>query len=101
MPSKKIVAAPRQFLHPSSCPSQSCSVQQLILKNGIISRESPPQMTASHAYNNPSMTQVASRGTQRIFGHGEMADLIRAHDWTTTPLGPIEQWPDTLITTVN
>lgn len=30
-----------------------------------------------------------------------MADLIRAYDWSTTPLGPIEEWPDTLIVTVN
>jgi PAS domain S-box-containing protein len=37
----------------------------------------------------------------RIFGTGEMADLIRAFDWSTTPVGPIEQWPDTLLITVN
>lgn len=37
----------------------------------------------------------------RIFGAGEMADLTRAYDWSSSPLGPIEAWPDTLITTVN
>ncbi|WP_037281358.1 PAS domain-containing protein [Rubellimicrobium mesophilum] len=31
---------------------------------------------------------------------GEMADLIRAHDWSATPLGPIEGWPQPLKTMV-
>lgn len=30
-----------------------------------------------------------------------MADLIRAHDWTSTALGPISSWPEPLITSVN
>ncbi len=30
-----------------------------------------------------------------------MADLTRAFDWSQTPVGPIEQWPDTLLITVN
>lgn len=30
-----------------------------------------------------------------------MADLIRSFDWAGTPLGGIETWPDTLLTTVN
>ncbi|MFR0717527.1 response regulator [Enterobacterales bacterium BD_CKDN230030183-1A_HGKHYDSX7] len=33
-------------------------------------------------------------------GGGEMADRIRDHDWAATPLGPLEQWPDVLKTTV-
>jgi PAS domain S-box-containing protein len=37
----------------------------------------------------------------RIIGEGEMADLIRGFDWGSGPLGPIETWSDTLITTVN
>jgi PAS domain S-box-containing protein len=37
----------------------------------------------------------------RIVGDGEMANLIRGFDWKSTILGPIETWPDTLITTVN
>jgi PAS domain S-box-containing protein len=39
--------------------------------------------------------------TSRIVGDGEMADLIRAFDWSKTCLGPVENWTDTLITTVN
>lgn len=39
---------------------------------------------------------------QAVFlnGSGEMAALIRAHDWGTTPLGPISGWPQSLKTTV-
>jgi len=32
---------------------------------------------------------------------GEMADRTRAFDWSKTPVGPIEQWPDVLLITVN
>jgi PAS domain S-box-containing protein len=28
---------------------------------------------------------------------GTMGELIRSHDWSKTPLGPIEQWPPTLL----
>jgi signal transduction histidine kinase len=58
-------------------------------------------MTASHSNNPASLARIPSSATQRIFGRGEMADLIRTYDWTTTPLGSIDQWPDTLVTTVN
>ncbi len=30
-----------------------------------------------------------------------MADRIRAFDWSSTPVGPIEQWSETLLITVN
>jgi PAS fold len=34
-------------------------------------------------------------------GGGEMGALMRAIDWTKTPLGPIEGWPQSLRTTVS
>ena len=37
----------------------------------------------------------------RIFASGEMADLTREFDWDKSILGPIEQWPQSLIVTVN
>ena len=53
-------------------------------------------------------TQVSTReaipkggGASRIVGEGEMADLVRDFDWSTTPLGPIEKWPHELVTVVN
>lgn len=36
-----------------------------------------------------------------LVGGGEMADLIRSIDWSKTPLGPIETWPQSLRTTVS
>ena len=32
---------------------------------------------------------------------GEMAERVRAFDWTKTPLGPIAQWPQSLKTAVS
>ncbi|WP_445636334.1 histidine kinase [Nostoc sp. DSM 114161] len=34
-------------------------------------------------------------------GGGEMGALMRSHDWSTTPLGPVENWPPTLRTCVS
>jgi PAS domain S-box-containing protein len=31
-----------------------------------------------------------------VVGGGEMGDRIRAFDWTATPLGPVERWPQSL-----
>lgn len=39
--------------------------------------------------------------TDWLQNEGKMADLIRRHDWAKTPLGPLENWPDVLKTTVS
>src|SRR5882757_11504428 len=36
-----------------------------------------------------------------ITGNSEMAARIRAHNWSNSPLGPIEGWSETLLATVN
>jgi PAS domain S-box-containing protein len=36
-----------------------------------------------------------------ITGNSEMAGRIRAHDWSKTPLGPIEGWSQSLLAIVN
>ena len=36
-----------------------------------------------------------------LIGTGEMATRIRSYDWGRTALGPIETWPQSLVTTVN
>jgi len=36
-----------------------------------------------------------------LVGDGEMATLIRAKDWSATPLGPMSEWPQSLRTTVS
>lgn len=38
--------------------------------------------------------------TDWLQSYGEMAERIRHHDWSDSPLGPLEQWPDVLKTTV-
>ena len=45
----------------------------------------------------------AGRGgsSSRIIGEGEMAQLIRAFDWSAGPLGSVATWSNTLVTTVN
>jgi PAS domain S-box-containing protein len=40
----------------------------------------------------------AANGGDFLGGGGEMGALIRAHDWSSTPLGPIENWPQSLRT---
>lgn len=39
--------------------------------------------------------------SQWLIGGGEMGKLVSAMDWSETPLGPIESWPQSLRTTVN
>jgi PAS domain S-box-containing protein len=36
-----------------------------------------------------------------VSGAGEMAELTRAHDWSRTPVGQIESWPEGLLCAVN
>jgi hypothetical protein len=36
-----------------------------------------------------------------LAGGGEMGKLIRSMDWTNTPLGPTDAWPQSLRTTVS
>jgi signal transduction histidine kinase len=36
-----------------------------------------------------------------LVGGGEMAKLIKAKDWSSTPLGPIARWPQSLRTTMS
>ncbi len=56
----------------------------------------PPE-TSSIASIPPALTPASAR----IYVSGEMADLVRAFDWSTTSLGPISSWTDPLLTCVN
>jgi PAS domain S-box-containing protein len=47
-------------------------------------------------------SEINSNRAETIFvGDSEMALLMRTHDWTQTPLGPVETWPQSLQTTVS
>ena len=43
----------------------------------------------------------AARVNHLIAGQSEMAKHVRAYNWSKTPLGPIEDWSETLLATVN
>lgn len=43
----------------------------------------------------------ASLTCEFLAGGGKMGELIRSKDWSKTPLGPIEKWPQSLRTTVS
>ena len=44
---------------------------------------------------------ITARMNALITGNTEMAGRIRVHNWSGTPLGPIEGWSETLLATVN
>lgn len=48
-----------------------------------------------------SRARATSGALDFIAGGGEMGALIRAKDWSQTPIGQIESWPQSLRTTVN
>ncbi|MHA4895722.1 ATP-binding protein [Pedobacter sp. PWIIR3] len=47
------------------------------------------------------MTSNKQSNEQFLSGGGEMGELIRSMDWSKTPLGPIESWPQSLRTSVS
>jgi signal transduction histidine kinase len=69
-----------------------------------------PAMEALARHEAPSLPSISpnhgSSATDNLkldflAGGGEMAQLMRKHDWASTPLGPIEQWPQSLRTSVS
>jgi PAS domain S-box-containing protein len=44
---------------------------------------------------------LTARLNHLIAGQSEMAGRIRAYNWSQTPLGPIEDWSETLLATAN
>jgi signal transduction histidine kinase len=52
------------------------------------------------------MDEAAARKPEQgvqafLAGGGEMGELCRTHDWTRTPLGPVEDWPQSLRSAVS
>ena len=50
---------------------------------------------------NPPNAASPPAGADRIVGAGEMAQLVRSHDWASTALGPIDTWSRELVAIVN
>src|SRR5690349_3026426 len=44
---------------------------------------------------------VAVQPDELFAGGGELGALMRARDWSATPLGPVEGWPQSLRTSVH
>ena len=46
--------------------------------------------------------QLSKAELERIFpGNSEMAQRMRAFDWSRTPVGAIDSWPQSLKTTIS
>jgi PAS domain S-box-containing protein len=45
--------------------------------------------------------KIASNPEALIHGNSRMAEVIRTHDWSLTPLGPIEDWSEALLLSAN
>src|SRR5215472_7122076 len=52
-------------------------------------------MCGMHSHESSQMSEMSF-----LAGEGEMVRRVRAHDWASTPLGPIESWPQSLKTAV-
>lgn len=49
----------------------------------------------------PTNQKNKLQASHRIWGDGEMAHRIRSFDWSTTSLGPVATWPQSLCFSVN
>jgi PAS domain S-box-containing protein len=47
------------------------------------------------------VSALATAAKPAFAGDTEMARRMRAHDWASTPLGPLETWPQALLTSVS
>jgi PAS domain S-box-containing protein len=65
---------------------------------GAVKKAAPGAANGSAAGQN---RESAGTSADRIVGKGEMAELVRAYDWGSTSLGPIESWSKELVTIVN
>src|SRR5688500_20164150 len=46
-------------------------------------------------------SSINSTARDCLAGGGNMGAMMRAFDWSTTPFGPVEQWPQSLRTAVS
>ncbi|WP_211280099.1 PAS domain-containing protein [Sphingomonas dokdonensis] len=58
--------------------------------------EHPAAMTDTRGARSEHGAPDAPTAGALLIGGGETGDLIRAHDWAATPLGPLDRWPASL-----
>jgi signal transduction histidine kinase/CheY-like chemotaxis protein len=54
-----------------------------------------------HAETEPSPLRGGPSATDWLVGGGETGELVRSRDWSATPLGPVEAWPQSLRSAVS
>ena len=48
-----------------------------------------------------SLDKTSRRADEFLAGGGEMGARMRSHDWSNTPFGPVETWPQSLRTAIS
>ncbi|MCE6991954.1 ATP-binding protein [Dyadobacter sp. CY323] len=51
-------------------------------------------MSSSSKYINPALAKLTAGG-------GEMGEIIRSYNWATSPIGPVDSWPQSLKTSLS
>lgn len=72
-------------------------------KDSVLKNNEPAAMSrAIEPGLGPSGSRIAPATRHSVFfGDSEMAQLMAKFDWSRTPLGPVENWPQSLKTSVN
>ena len=68
---------------------------------GAMPNPAPPLVRGPIDTQHTEGTRKNTAAVDWLVGGGEMGKLVRAKDWTSTPLGPIDSWPPSLRTTVS
>jgi PAS domain S-box-containing protein len=76
--------------------SVSCGIAGVISRARYKMPRPPVEQT-----NDKPVASDASPAERTFAGGGEMGSLIRSKDWTETPFGPVETWPQSLRTAIS
>jgi hypothetical protein len=79
-----------------SAPSRQGVARSEVARAGF---QSQPESSAPG--ERPVVEQSRAAATRWLVGDGGVSDLIRAKDWSQTPLGPVELWSESLRTSVS
>jgi len=101
MRTKALEAGARGYVAKSDLSRELLTAIEGVL-GGHLSKHPPPNGNPS-AISSPRAAKGASAGTspEWLLGGGEMGDLMRSMDWSKTRLGPAENWPQSLKTSVS
>jgi PAS domain S-box-containing protein len=77
------------------------AIEKVIGENGHSVKRASAKKQTSSAQRSPATPNSTLASSPWVAGGGEMAERIRSLDWSRTPLGPLEQWPQSLRTSVS